>query len=94
MIRQEIHDGFGRTPGVGLKRAIELIIREPAVTAQMLSEITGQSSCAAYRNIERLEQLGALKTTGHIRGHRVWVAPSVVQALDSFAARAGRRIRR
>jgi len=93
LIRQEIYAGFGRTPGEGLKSATELVLREPAITAQMLSEITGQSSSAAYRNIERLEQVGALKPSGHVSGHRVWIAPNVIEALDSFAARAGRRVR-
>ncbi|MGP9817804.1 Fic family protein [Glutamicibacter sp. 363] len=93
IIRQEIYTGFGRTPGEGLKWAIELIVREPAITAQMLSDTAGQSSSAAYRNIDRLEQLGALKLSGHINGHRVWVAPKVIEALDNFASRAGRRAR-
>ncbi|MGH3653301.1 Fic family protein [Glutamicibacter sp.] len=92
-IRQEIYTSFGRTPGEGLKRATELIVREPAITARMLSETAGQSSSAAYRNIEHLEQVGALKPVGHVNGHRVWIAPRVIEALDNFAARAGRRSR-
>ncbi|WP_440100948.1 hypothetical protein [Glutamicibacter mishrai] len=76
-----------------MKSATELIVREPAITAQLLSGITGQSSGAAFRNIERLEQVGALKPSDHVNGHRVWIATKVIEALDNFVARAGRRVR-
>ncbi len=92
-IRQQIYAGLGRAPGEGLKRATELILREPAITAQILIDTAGQSSSAAYRNIERLEKAGALKLSGHINGHRVWITPKVIEALDNFTARAGRRVR-
>ena len=94
-IREEIQlasRGTSRAPAPSLTLATELLLREPALSAQMLMATTGQSSSAAYRNIERLEHLGFLKPAGHINGQRVWVAQKVVEALDSFAARAGRRV--
>lgn len=92
-VREQVLAGFLRPPGEGLKQATELIFREPAMTAQLLMHATGQSSSAAYRNIERREQAGALKAAGHVNGHRAWIAPKVIAALDDFAARAGRRVR-
>lgn len=92
-VREQVLAGFVRPPGGGLKQATELIFREPAMTAQLLMHATGQSSSAAYRNIERLEQVGALKAAGHVNGQRAWIAPRVIAALDDFAARAGRRVR-
>ncbi len=94
-IREEIYlasAGAGRAPAPSLQLATELLLREPAMSAQMLMDTTGQSSSTAYRNIERLEQLAVLRPAGHINGQRVWVAPRVIEALDSFAARAGRRV--
>lgn len=92
-IREEIVALLGRAPTGGLKQASELLLREPAVSAQILMENTGQSSSSAYRNIERLESIGALKPAGNVNGQRVWIAPRVTAALDHFAARAGRRAR-
>ena len=91
-VREQVLAGFLRPAGEGLKQATELIFREPAMTAQLLMHATGQSCSAAYRNIERLEQAGALKAAGHVNGHRAWIAPKVIAALDDFAARAGRRV--
>lgn len=91
-IREEIYAALGRAPTGGLRHAAELLLREPAVSAQMLMTTTGQSSSAAYRNIKRLEAIGVLKPAGHIRSQQVWVAPRVIAALDDFAARAGRRV--
>ena len=78
-------------PSESLRSTIDLIVREPAITADMLMELTGQSSSAAYRSINLLETIGALKPSSHIKGRKVWVAPAVIAALDEFALRAGRR---
>ena len=77
----------------GLTSTVELLVREPAVTAEMLIEITGQSSSAAYRNISALEAAGVLKPSSHIKGRKVWISPAVITALDEFALRAGKRVR-
>lgn len=58
----------------------------------MLMDTTGQSSSAAYQNIDRLVQVCALWEAGNINGQKVWVAPRVIAALDDFAARTGRRV--
>ncbi|GAB3619692.1 Fic family protein [Glutamicibacter endophyticus] len=92
-IKQAVYAGFARTPSAGVKQTIDFVMREPAITAEFLIKGTAQSSSAAYRNIERLEQVGALKSAGHIHGHQVWVAHKVIEALDQFAIRAGRRVR-
>ena len=92
-VREQVLAGFLRPPGEGLKQATELIFREPAMTAQLLMHATGQSSSTAYRNIERIEQAGALKAAGHVNGQRAWIAPKVIATLDDFATRACRRVR-
>lgn len=80
-------------PSESLCLTVELLMREPALTAEMLIELTGQSSSAAYRNIAILESVGALKPGSHINGRKVWTAPAIIEALDEFALRAGKRVR-
>lgn len=91
--RAAIQQALPPNPGASLRAAIDLIVREPAITAEMLIDLTGQSSSAAYRNIAALESVMALKPSSHIRGRKVWVAPAVIAALDEFALRAGSRSR-
>ena len=92
IIQQDICSALGGRPGESLRSTIDLLVREPALTAEMLVEITGQSTSSAYRNITALEELGALKASSHIKGRKVWVAPAVIEALDEFALRAGKRV--
>ncbi|MFJ6538689.1 Fic family protein [Paenarthrobacter sp. NPDC091711] len=76
-----------------VRKVLDLIPREPALTAEMVAEHTGASLATAYRAVERLEEAGVLASAGKIRGTRVWVAPDIISALDAFADRAGRRNR-
>ncbi|NWL12605.1 Fic family protein [Paenarthrobacter nitroguajacolicus] len=76
-----------------VRKVLDLIPREPALTADMVAEHTGASLATAYRAVERLEEARVLASAGKIRGTRVWVAPDIIAALDAFADRAGRRNR-
>lgn len=76
-----------------VRKVLDLVPREPALTAEMVAEHTGASLATAYRAVERLEEAGILTSAGKIRGTRVWVAPDIIAALDAFADRAGRRTR-
>lgn len=76
-----------------VRKVLDLILREPALTAEMVAEQTGASLATAYRAVQRLEEAGVLASAGKIRGTRVWVAPDIIAALDAFADRAGRRNR-
>ena len=88
-----IYEVLPHNPSESLRWTVDLLMREPALTAEMLIELTGQSSSSAYRNIATLESLGALKPSSHIKGRKVWIAPSIIEALDEFALRAGKRVR-
>ncbi|TVU60974.1 Fic family protein [Paenarthrobacter nitroguajacolicus] len=74
-------------------RLVELLPREPAITAEMAAEYTGVSTATAYRVVQRLAGVGILTPAGKVRGVSVWIAGDIITALDDFAARAGRRIR-
>lgn len=76
-----------------MRWTVDLLVRESALTARMLADVTGQLESTAHRNLGILESVGALKASGHIRGHKVWVAPDVASALDEFAAGVRKRVR-
>lgn len=76
-----------------VRRVLELLPREPAVTADMVAEHAGISTATAYRAVERREAAGILAPAGKIRGTSVCVAPDIIAALDAFAERTGRRTR-
>lgn len=76
-----------------MRRALDLLPAEPAVTAEMVGDYTEMSTATAYRTVERLQTAGILAPAGKIKGTSVWVAPEIIAALDAFADRAGRRNR-
>lgn len=84
----------GLVPGAGsAHKVLDLLLAEPAVTAEMVSEYAGGSVATAYRSVQRLQDAGIIAASGKVGGVSVWVAPDVLGALDAFASRAGRRRR-
>jgi Fic family protein len=72
-------------------RVTDLLLRQPLVDAATIARELGVASGNAPRTVAPLVEAGILvESTGHSR-NRVWQAPEVLSALDSFAARAGRR---
>lgn len=92
-VQSDIHAALPHKPSDSMAATISYLVREPALSAESLIEMTGQSSSSAYRNITTLEALGALKASSHIKGRKIWIAPAVIEALDEFALRAGKRTR-
>jgi Fic family protein len=72
-------------------RALPYLLRQPAVTIKAIEDAAGVSNPAAARAVERLEKGGILTPAGSGSRNRVWLATDVLDALDAFAARAGRR---
>ncbi|MFJ5956127.1 Fic family protein [Paenarthrobacter sp. NPDC092416] len=88
--------GFRASVGTAqesIRKIMELLPREPAITAEMAAEYTGVSPATAYRAVQRLEAVGILTPAGKVRGVSAWIAGDIIAALDDFAARAGRRTR-
>lgn len=92
-VREQYNQLLPQKRSSSLRASMDLIVREPAITADMLIKNSRQSSSTAYRNLEALEAAGILKASSHIRGQKVWIATAVIAALDEFAFRAGRRAR-
>lgn len=72
---------------------LDLLLRQPVVTAKVVMAELGVSAPTAHASLARLVDDGVLlESTGH-RRNRVYRAPSVLAALDAYAAGLGRRAR-
>ncbi|MGH1565617.1 Fic family protein [Mumia sp. DW29H23] len=71
-----------------------LLVRHPAVDNPLVARELGISDVAAQGAIDRLVEAGILVQVGTGARNRVWQCPEVIDALDAFAARAGRRATR
>ncbi len=72
-------------------KLLPLLISQPAVTSKVAAERVRVSQPAADGALAHLEAVGVLTAVSTARRDRVWIAPSVLDALDDFATRAGRR---
>ncbi|XAS72622.1 Fic family protein [Micrococcaceae bacterium Sec5.1] len=90
--QKEFREKLGSAQESVLK-VLELLPREPAITAEMAADYARISQATAYRAVQRLEAAGVLTPAGKVRGTSVWLARDIITALDDFAARSGRRVR-
>ncbi len=74
-------------------RVADLLLRHPVLNAALVAAEIGVAPQNTYRSLRPLVDAGALvEFTDHKR-NQLWRAPEVLEALDRFAARAGRRNR-
>jgi len=72
-------------------RVADLLMRRPVVNAPLLIRELGITSGNIYRHVDQLVDGEVLTEFTDQRRNRAWRAAEVLTALDSFAARAGRR---
>lgn len=72
-------------------KLMPLLLTQPAVTSKAVALWVGVSQPAADGAIAHLQAAGVLAPVSAAQRDRVWVAPMVLDALDDFATRAGRR---
>ena len=72
-------------------RALPVVLSQPALTVNVLAERIGISVTAAQTAIDQMVAAEVLALANANRRNRVWVAREVLDALDEFAKRAGRR---
>ena len=72
-------------------RLADLLLRQPVVDAGAVVRELGVPAQNVPRAIAPLEQAGVVTEFTGRRRNRMWQAPAVLEALDAFAARAGRR---
>ncbi|MER7070414.1 Fic family protein [Terrabacter sp. NPDC000476] len=79
--------------GSAARTMLDLLVRQPVVTARVVVRELGVSAPTAQTALRRLVDDGILlESTGH-RRNRVYRAPDVLRALDAYAAGLGRRRR-
>jgi Fic family protein len=74
-------------------KATDVVLRHPVVNAQLVAAELGVALPNVYRAIEPLVASQVLVEFTDKKRNQLWRAPEVLQALDAFAARAGRRNR-
>ena len=72
-------------------RALPIVIGQPAMTVPFIADKTRVSFPAAQRAIDQMVDAEVVRPVGNQKRSRVWVATEVLEALDAFATRAGRR---
>lgn len=71
-------------------RLLDHIARNPVFTADSAGKELGIATTNMYRQIEKLEAAGIVRSSKHLAVIQ-WRSDEILRALDSFAARAGRR---
>jgi Fic family protein len=77
--------------GSAARRLLPHLLNQPAVNVAYAEAVTGVALSAAQRAVEQLEEAGIVKRAGGGRRNRAWIAQDVIDALDAFAERVGRR---
>lgn len=72
---------------------MDLLLRQPVVTAKVVADELGVSAPAAHGALQRLVAVDVLHESTGKRRNRVFRAPQVLRALDGYAAGLGRRAR-
>lgn len=74
-------------------KVAEIVVRHPVVNAPSLSRELGIPQTNVYRALQPLVDAGVLVEFTNNKRDRLWRAPDVLEVLDGFAARTGRRQR-
>ncbi|MDR1214949.1 MAG: Fic family protein [Propionibacteriaceae bacterium] len=77
--------------GSAARRLLPHLLNQPAVNVAHVESATGVALSAAQRAVEQLEEAEILQRTSGNQRNRVWIAQDVIDALDAFAERVGRR---
>lgn len=72
-------------------RVADLLLRHPVINSTLLARELGISANNAPRSIQPLEKANVLVEFTDRKRNRAWRTPEILQALDAFATRAGRR---
>ncbi|MHB1251196.1 MAG: Fic family protein [Acidimicrobiales bacterium] len=75
-------------------RVANLILRHPAIDSSLVQSELSIAQRVADRSINQLVAAGILTEVSGYKRNRRWVAAEIVDALDSFAKRAGQRRKR
>jgi Fic family protein len=79
--------------GANVWKVVEVLVRHPVVNAGLVATELGIEPTNVYRMLQPLIDAEIIVETTDRKRNRLWRAPDVLDALDRFAARAGRRNR-
>lgn len=71
----------------------DVLARQPVVNAKLLEDRLGLSGPTIWRQMQVLEEAGVVEGFDKFKRGRHWRSDEILDALDSFAARSGRRSR-
>jgi Fic family protein len=72
-------------------RVADLLVRQPVINAPVVASEVGIGAKNVYRALRPLVEAGVLVEFSDRTRNQLWRAPAVLEALDRFAVRAGRR---
>jgi len=75
----------------GIWALLELVARRPVVDASFVSTYLGVSLPNVYPLLDKLSSAGILRGKAEYRRGTLWRSQEILDAIDRFAARAGRR---
>ncbi|MEO6310048.1 MAG: Fic family protein, partial [Leifsonia sp.] len=73
------------------RKVATLAIGQPVLNQALITSRLKLAPPTAYRAIEALVERGVLRPANSKSRNRIWIADRMIDALDAFAARAGRR---
>jgi hypothetical protein len=93
VIREAWNNRIEVRRGATAWRVADLLLRHPVVNAAFIASELAVAPRNTYRALEPLIRAGIVVEFTDKKRNQLWRAPEVLDALDHFAARAGRRIR-
>jgi hypothetical protein len=93
VVRQRWRDSIHARRDSAVWTVADLFLARPVLDAAQVATALGIAPPNAHRHLERLVEARILTPFPLYRRARGWRADAVLEALDAFAARAGRRTR-
>jgi Fic family protein len=90
-IYAEWQDALPSRKGSAARRLLPHLLSQPAVTVKHIQQYLDVSQPAAQRAVDHLVEAAILQQVSTGKRDRAWIARDVINALDQFATRAGRR---
>ena len=91
-LRDDYHGRVRTRSASSVPHVIDMLLDNPAVTAQSIEERFGVTSARAGQILHRLADAGILRPSLYKAGRsKVWIAPEIIDAVDVINALAPRR---
>jgi hypothetical protein len=91
-IREEWNSRIHARRDSAVHRVADLLIKHPVFNAKFLERELDIRTGNARRYVDPLAEVGIIVEFTDRTRNRAWRAPEVLEALDAFAVRAGRRV--